>query len=86
MAQVISLDGFRARRHPLVSAMERLETAVRRLEPLVRGRDGRLTPSIERELAVIAKAVSFGYPDRAAERAERLADLLEHPAFGHRGA
>ena len=70
----------------MVSAMERLETAVRRLEPLVRGRDGRLTPSIERELAVIAQEVSFGYPHKAAERAERLADLLEHPAFGHRGA
>jgi hypothetical protein len=66
--------------------MERLETAVRRLEPLVRGRDGRLTSSVEHELAVIAKEVSFGYPDQAAKRAERLADLLEHPAFGNRGA
>ena len=86
MAKVISLDTYRARRNPLIPAMERLETAVRRLEPLVRGRDGRLTPSIERELAVIAREVSFGYPRQAAERAERLADLLEHPALGHRGA
>jgi hypothetical protein len=86
MAQVISLDSYRAKRNPLVSAMQRLETAVRRLEPLVRGRDVRLTPSVEQELVVIAKEVSFGYPDRAAERTERLADLLEHPAFRHRGA
>jgi hypothetical protein len=35
---------------------------------------------VERELAQIARSVSAGLPRDAAERAERLADLLEHPA------
>lgn len=80
MAQVISLDEYRARRTPLATAIGRLDHAVSRLEPLVRGRDGRLAPSVERELGEIARAVSAGQPREAAERAERLADLLEHPA------
>lgn len=80
MAQVISLDGYRTRRHPLASALVRLDVAVGRLDPLIRGKDGRLAPSIERELAQIARAVSTGSPTEAAQRAERLADLLEHPA------
>ena len=86
MAEVISLDGYRARRNPLATAVERLDAAVRRLEPLVRDRGGRLGTSAERELAAIARAVSFGRPREAADRAERLADLLEHPALGRSGA
>jgi hypothetical protein len=80
MAQVISLDSYRRRTHPLVAAMRRLDRAVARLDPLVRGRSGRLGPAVERELVHIARSVSSGRPDDAAERAERLADLLEHPA------
>jgi hypothetical protein len=80
MAQVISLDDYRARRSPLALAMARLDGAISRLDPLIRGRDGRLTPAVERELTAIAQTVSAGHPRDAAERAERLADLLEHPA------
>lgn len=80
MAQVISLDEFRRRKNPLAAAMRRLDRAVARLDPLVRGRSGRLGPAVERELAQIARSVSAGAPRDAAERAERLADLLEHPA------
>jgi len=36
-------------------------------------------PTIQRELVAIARAVSAGRPARAAERAERLAGILEHP-------
>lgn len=79
-SKVISMDAYRARRNPLAAALERLDLAVGRLDPLIRGRDGRLAPSVERELGSIARAVSAGLPRQAAERAERLADLLEHPA------
>jgi uncharacterized protein YoxC len=82
MADVISLDEYRERRDPLMAAVHRLDAAVARLDPLVRDRGGRLTPSIERELGAIARAVAAGDPREAAERAERLADLLEHPAVG----
>jgi hypothetical protein len=80
MADVISLDEYRARRDPLALAMRRLDAAVRRLEPLVRSRGGRLGPRLERELAVIETEVSAGRPRTAARLAERLADRLEHPA------
>jgi hypothetical protein len=80
MAQVISIDDYTQRRHPLRAAMARLDHAVARLEPLVRSRTGRLGPAVERELALIARSVSAGAPRDAADRAERLADLLEHPA------
>ena len=80
MAQVISLDTYRERRNPLAAAMARLDGAVGRLDPLVNGRRGELVRRLERELAAIARDVSLGHPRGAADRAERLADLLEHPA------
>ena len=81
MAQVISLDDYRSRRKgPLAQAIERLDRAVARLDPLVHDRPGRLAPSVERELALIARDVGAARPLQAAIRAERLADLLEHPA------
>ncbi len=80
MAQVISLDTYRERRNPLAAAMARLEGAVGRLDPLVRKERGALGRRLERELAAIAQEVSRGRPQSAADRAERLADLLEHPA------
>jgi hypothetical protein len=79
MAQVISLDEYRERRDPSRGAIQRLEAAIARLDPLVRGRAG-LSPSVELELARIAADVSAGRAEEAAGRAERLADLLEHPA------
>jgi len=80
MAQVISLDDFRDRRVPGLLAMRRLERAVGRLDDVVQRRPGRMAPTVERELLMIARQVSSGYPLEAADRAERLADLLEHPA------
>jgi hypothetical protein len=81
MAEVISLDEHRNRRKgPLALAIERLDRAVARLDPMVRDRTGLLAPSVERELALIARDVGAARPLQAATRAERLADLLEHPA------
>jgi len=80
MGEVVSLDEYRGRRAPLPEAMERLELAVCRLEPLVRARADRLTRIMERELATIADEVWAGRPRTAARLAERLADRLEHPA------
>jgi hypothetical protein len=80
MGQVVSLDERRERRDERDVAFGRLDRAVRRLDPLVRERIDRLTPTIQRELIAIARAVSAGSPSRAAERAERLAGILEHPA------
>jgi hypothetical protein len=80
MGTVISLEEYRQRRDPSATALGRLDAAVQRLDPLVRARDGRLTPTIERELRAIASAVSDGLPREAADRAERLAGILEHPA------
>lgn len=79
MGTVISLQDHRERRNPAAAAVRRLDAAVQRLDPLVQAR-GTLTPTIERELLAIARAVSAGDPLRAADRAERLAGLLEHPA------
>ena len=79
MAEVISLDEYRARKHPVAAAMTRLDVAVGRLDGLVRSREGRLTSTIERELVHISRAVSAGHPREAADRAERLAGILEHP-------
>ncbi len=80
MGTVVSIDEYRERRDPAARAVARLDMAVARLDPLVRERDGRLTPTIERELLAIAQAVSAGLPREAADRAERLAGILEHPA------
>lgn len=80
MGDVISLEAFRARRDPTATAVRRLDDAVDRLDPLVRRHEARLSPTIERELAAIARAVSAGLPREAADRAERLIGLLAHPA------
>lgn len=79
MAQVISLDEYRRRRNPVAAAVTRLDAAVGRLDSLVGPRAGRLTPTIERELLRISQAVSAGLAREAADRAERLAGILEHP-------
>jgi hypothetical protein len=80
MGELVSLAEHRERRDTRSAALGRLDRAVRRLDPLVRGRVDRLSPTIQRELVAIARAVSAGSPARAAERAERLAGILEHPA------
>jgi hypothetical protein len=80
MGQVIDLAAARARRSPLATTMERLDGAVGRLDPLVRRRGDRLPRTLAAELLAISQAVRAGDPERAARRAERLADRLEHPA------
>jgi len=77
---VISLEEYRERRDPSGAAVRRLDRAVAALDPLVLARRHRLSPTIERELRAIGRAVSAGDAREAAERAERLVDLLEHPA------
>ena len=44
------------------------------------GDDGSVDPRIESEILQITGAVSGGRTEEALQRAERLADLLEHPA------
>lgn len=80
MGQVIDLAAARARRRPLAAAVERLDGAIGRLDPLVRGRGDRLAPTLAAELLTISEAVRAGNPERATRLAERLADRLEHPA------
>jgi len=80
MAQVISLQDHRERRNPLARAMSRLDRAIGRLDPLVRRSGTRVSDAVTRELLEIAAEVSGGRPLDAADRADRLADRLEHPA------
>jgi hypothetical protein len=83
MGTVVSLERYRASREGRSrdqGDLGRLDQAVTRLEPLVRRRTDRLTPTIERELRAIARSVTAGLPAEAARRAERLAGILEHPA------
>jgi hypothetical protein len=80
MGEIISLAEYRDRRSPELTVMRRLERAVGRLDSVIRRRPGRMVPTVEREILLIARAVSSGMPLDAADRAERLADLLEHPA------
>ena len=80
MGQLIDLAEARARRRPLAAAMERLDGAIGRLDPLVRRRGDRLPPGLAAELLSISEAVRAGNPERATDLAERLADRLEHPA------
>jgi hypothetical protein len=80
MGEIVSLAEYRDRRSPELAVIRRLERAVGRLDSVVQQRPGRVAPTVERELLLIARAVSSGLPFEAADRAERLADLLEHPA------
>jgi hypothetical protein len=80
MGEVVSLQDYRDREVPQVTAMRRLESAVGRLDLVVQRRPGRMAPTVERELLIIVRAFSSGMTKEAPDRAERLADLLEHPA------
>jgi hypothetical protein len=80
MGEIVSLAAYRERQNPVLVVVQRLERAVVRLDRVVQRRPGRMAPTVERELLLIARAVSSGMPRDAADRAERLADLLEHPA------
>ena len=78
VAQIIDLDAYRERveRDPV----RRLERAIARLDVLIEHGTGRIGHRVESELLAITGAVTAGLCQDAAERAERLADRLEHPA------
>jgi hypothetical protein len=80
MGTIISMADYRERRDVHLSVMARLERAVARLDGVIHRRPGKMSETVERELLMIARAVSLGAPRDAAIRAERLAGLLEHPA------
>ena len=85
MGEVIDLEAFRRARRHRVDRLARLDDAVGRVERLIAPRrDHPSLARIERELEAITEAVSEQRVDIAVERAERLADRLEHPtAAGH---
>ena len=78
MGSVIDLSAWRELRER--DPVGRLERAIARLESLLERGTGRLGPRIESELLAITGAVTAGLQDEAAERAERLAERLEHPS------
>jgi hypothetical protein len=80
MARVVSIQEFRERRNPGLAQLSRLERTVGRLESSIRAKAGHLPPAVEHELLSIVRAVSTGRTSEAADRAERLAGLLGHPA------
>jgi len=93
---VIDFEAWRNRRELVVRAapaaggpelppeedrpIRRLEAAIARLESLVSSGLHRLGPRVESELLAITGAVSAGLVAEAADRAERLAERLEHPS------
>jgi hypothetical protein len=78
MGSVIDLVAWRdAREHDPAS---RLERAISRLERQLALGSGRISRRVEAELLAITGAVTAGLPEEAAERAERLAERLEHPS------
>ena len=72
MGQVIDLAAARARRRPLAAAMERLDGAIGRLDPLVRSRGDRLAPALaadlRRSVTPCAPATPIAQPTRRAPR------------------
>lgn len=78
MGTVTDLATWRERREH--DPMTRLERAIARLDRLLARGSGRLVGKVESELLAITGAVSAGLEDEAAERAERLAERLEHPS------
>lgn len=83
MGDVVDLREWRSRheRDPVT----RLERAIARLDALLKRGSGRLGNRVEAELLAITGAVTAGLEDAAAERAERLAERLEHPSARRSG-
>jgi hypothetical protein len=89
MGVLIRLEDHRARRDAYAQAdpVRDLELAVHRLDPAVAqaaAADGTLDPRVQTELLAITGAVTMGMTEEALERAERLADRLEHPTARRR--
>ncbi|MGZ4151469.1 MAG: hypothetical protein ACXVP3_03395 [Actinomycetota bacterium] len=89
MGAVIDLAAWKRRRERVVLAgdpvaspvpVPRLDAAVARLEWLMRSGTGRISARVETELLAITGAVTAGRMNEAAQRAERLAERLEHPS------
>lgn len=88
MAQVIDFQAWRRERRlelrelpdPDDETLRRLERAIRRLDELVARGTSRLGRRVESELLAITGAVTAGLAREAVERAERLAERLEHPS------
>jgi hypothetical protein len=78
MGSVIDLTAYRTARQSDPSS--RLERAIERVEVQLELGSGRISRRVESELLAITGAVSAGLPEEAAERAERLAERLEHPS------
>jgi hypothetical protein len=78
VGSIIDLSRWRERRER--DPMTRLERAIARLDGLLHRGSGRLGGRVEADLLAITGAVSAGLEDEAAERAERLAERLEHPS------
>ncbi len=78
VGRVIDLEAWREERER--DPVRRLERAIGRIDQLLARGTGRIGARVESELLAITGAVTAGLDDEAAERAERLADRLEHPA------
>lgn len=89
VGRIIDLEAWRRERRLVArevpdevaqQPLRRLERAIQRLDAAVARGTGRLAARVERELLVIMGLVTAGRPAEAAERAERLAERLEHPS------
>jgi hypothetical protein len=83
MGEIVDLRAWLERREH--DPMTRLERAIARLDGLLARGSGRLGGRVESELLAITGAVTAGLDDEAAERAERLAERLEHPSARRSG-
>jgi hypothetical protein len=83
MGSVVHLSEWRERRE--ADPLSRLDRAIARLDALLRrSGSGRLAGRVESELLAIT-GVLEPCRDGAAERAERLAERLEHPSARRSG-
>lgn len=89
VGRILDLEAWRTDHRLVVREVEdevaqeplrRLERAIKRLDGLVARGTGRISSRVESELVQIMSAVTAGRPGEAAERAERLAERLEHPS------
>lgn len=78
MGQVVELAAWREARDR--DPVSRLERAIARLEGRLERGTGRIGRRVEAELLAITGAMASGLPEEAAERAERLAERLDHPS------
>jgi hypothetical protein len=78
MGTVVDLAAWRQARER--DPVTRLERAISRLEARLEQGTGRIGPRVEAELLAITTAMSAGHQEDAAERAERLAERLDHPS------